>query len=183
MTITSTEFKKRFTPLLEKMDSTELEHLLPRLSPLEIAEGEQLLKMGEHSDSLYLLWEGQLSVEITGPGQTLHLVLIDEGKWVGEYCLIEPGPASATVRASRESKLLKLSSEDLDQYHREYPGGAAAMIRALSLDIAGRIRSVGRSVLSHVGDSEYRLKKESLREDRGFLAFMGKLFGAEEGKH
>ena len=86
-----------------------LEALLDYCELRQLAPGELLLSPGETNDTLYLLLEGRLNVNLersTGDGD----FVIEPGECVGEISIIDGRPATAFVAAAQPSVLMAVSA-------------------------------------------------------------------------
>lgn len=173
MQITGDDFKRHFPTLAAHMDNADIEVLLAALAPVSVKAGEQIITFGVASRSLYLVWHGRLSIAIEAQGKRLQLGQCGSGRWVGEIRLIEPGPASATVTAVEDGTLLALPHETFDRLRRAQPKAASALLQALSLDLAERLRSSGTHLLQPAGAGEYRMA-ETAEVRRGWFAELGR---------
>ena len=72
-----------------------------------VPAGEWLMRQGEPGDSLYVVRSGRLEIVLERPREEVLRVLT-RGAVVGELALITGSPRSASVRARRDSELLKL---------------------------------------------------------------------------
>lgn len=114
--------------------------ILDALQPCVLGGGEWLFRQGEVGDSLYLLARGRLQVWIGTPerdGSRESLVAeVGPGETVGEISLLTGGPRSASIRATRDSLLLRMDSAGFDRLGRERP----QVVRQLAGGIALRLR-------------------------------------------
>lgn len=102
---------------------------------------------------------------------------IRPGEWVGEITLIEPGPATASVTCVEESYLLALSHEAFNVLRVGHPGAAGALLHALSLNIAERLRATSERVIEQIGDNEYQLQDMPPKEKAAAVGLITRLLG------
>lgn len=114
--------------------------ILDALQPCALRGGEWLFRQGEVGDSLYLLARGRLQVWIGAPErgdpQESLVAEVAPGETVGEISLLTGGPRSASIRATRDSLLLRMDSAGLDRLGQERP----QVVRQLAGGIAMRLR-------------------------------------------
>lgn len=80
-------------------------------------EGEILVTQGERHDSLFMVLEGVLLPErIINPHSIIPLRAIKRGGIFGEINLFDPAGARATVKATTDGELWKISSERLNSW-------------------------------------------------------------------
>lgn len=81
---------------------------------LSLAGGETLFHSGEPGDALYVVISGRLQAVIEGEAGKEHIIgEIGRGELVGEMAVLTGDPRSATIRAVRDSELVRLSRRDL----------------------------------------------------------------------
>jgi NTE family protein len=104
--------------------------------------GSWLFREGEQGDSLFVLIAGRLEVLVEEPEQAVIRVL-GRGDVLGELALLTGSPRSASVRAIRDSELLKLEREDFHGLLETEP----VFVRALTRTLGEQLRdSRGRSI-------------------------------------
>lgn len=125
-------------PTLTSDDLAELAHTLPRRTVLA---NEVLLTAGQFNDTLYFVTKGELQVTLPFERGALVVGSRGAGTWVGEVTVLEPGPASATVTAALETEVQALSASTLLAMTHTHPALAGRLVRALSEDLAYRVRT------------------------------------------
>lgn len=102
------------TSLFGGLDADVLDSLLPQFEPIALAGGETLYRRGDAHDGVYVLCSGSLGA--FGPGHSgggeRLLGLIAPGSTVGELGLLTRRPRSATIRALRDSTVLRLADAE-----------------------------------------------------------------------
>ena len=109
-----------------------------RLERIRVESGEWLMRKGDPGDALYLVETGRLAV-VRGeqPDGSIDddeievLRVLGPGATVGELALVTGDPRSASVTASRDSGLLKLSYEDFRNLMTTVPTFNQALVSAL----------------------------------------------------
>ncbi len=119
-------------------DSASL--VLAALEPCVCRGGAWLFRQGDEGDAMYLLARGLLQVWIDSPdsadgGQRL-IAEIAPGETVGEIGMLAGGRRSASIRAVRDSLLLRMDAAAFDRLGQQRP----ALIRHIAGGIAARLR-------------------------------------------
>ncbi len=97
-------------PLLEGLSRARRARLRDLAEEVTVLAGQSLFEQGDPTDALYLVRTGRLQVVRDGhPVNELR-----RGAALGELGLLTESPRSATVRALRDSTLLRLSRESVD---------------------------------------------------------------------
>ncbi|MFN8157730.1 MAG: DHA2 family efflux MFS transporter permease subunit [Candidatus Nanopelagicales bacterium] len=111
-------------PLLSRLPASARDRLESGATPVELAAGEHLFHEGDEAADMYVVKAGRLEVE-TG-GRTVRE--LGAGAVLGELALLTGGTRSASVRARRDSRLLRVSQE----HFRDAVGDDAQTLTALS---------------------------------------------------
>ncbi len=115
------EFELRSLSLFSGLDAAALKVISERLEVQWIASGTDLFQQNDSADALYVLLSGALAVLHTAP--PLPGSLPTEAKWVGqvlagetvgEMAMLSGKPRTATVRAIRDSEVLRFKRSDFE---------------------------------------------------------------------
>jgi NTE family protein len=89
------------------------------LEPMPVPGGTCLVRQGDAADALFLVVSGRFEVLVEGrPGPVTE---IGAGSPVGEIAFFAGGERTATVRAQRDSLVLRLSREDFERLVAQFP--------------------------------------------------------------
>lgn len=105
-----------------------------------LAAGEVLIQSGQSVDSVFLLVSGRLTVTLMTGSTALDVGSHGPGAILGEVSLLDPGPSSATVRASEPSEVSGISRAALGALETEHPRAASAILHTLSHTLVERVR-------------------------------------------
>lgn len=105
------------------------------MTPTELPAGAVLFRRGERGDALYVLVRGRL--QVLDEDEAGVVAEIAPGQVVGELALLSRRPRNATVRAARDSALLRLDVESFDRLVAARP----AALLSLSRTIVERLES------------------------------------------
>ncbi len=141
MTVAASKLSQVYPHLVEHLSEEEREYLASLLELRRVDAGEELITYGEVSDSLFMVAEGDLVVSLPTGDDLVDLGRRGAGRWVGELGVIEPGPASATVRAGSDATLWVLTHEAFLRMREESPCCGAAIMEQVSKDVAARLRT------------------------------------------
>ena len=137
--IETNAFISQFPGFTLGLGDGEVAALMEALEMEELSAGETLLVAGTPSDALFLVWNGSLEVLLAGTDDEV-VARIGPGDVLGEVSLMDPGPASATVRCDTGAVLLVLTRERLEELWEEHPRVASRLLTHLARTLAERIR-------------------------------------------
>ncbi|WP_017461696.1 patatin-like phospholipase family protein [Dyella ginsengisoli] len=124
-------------PLFGRLDATTRRALGAAMVRLGLPGGRPLFKAGEPADALYLVASGSLGV-FDGP---THLVRqLGAGMSVGEASLLGDGRRHRTVRALRDSELLRLDRPTFEALLHRHPDLLLQLARETVARMQPRVR-------------------------------------------
>jgi CRP-like cAMP-binding protein len=103
--------------LFAPFSRSDRRELVQKFRAREARRGDVLVREGQPSDGLYVVLYGEVEVEAKGR----RLATLKEGEVFGEISLLQRSPATATVRATRHSSLLRLPKPDFDSIILSHP--------------------------------------------------------------
>lgn len=134
-------------PILGKMTLEQSIVLAQRLKVEEYRPGQIIFHMGEMGKTFYVIETGQ--VEVLAPdmgGQPSGVInRLGPGDFFGEIALLRAIPRTATIRATRATRLLAISREDFEAVVQRYPSIAHSLAETSGLRLL-RDRQIGRRV-------------------------------------
>ena len=137
--------------LTRHMTPDEAGALLRAMRPLRVPKGGFAVREGQQNDALYVVTDGRLAVEANVQGKVVKLGEKRVGQSFGELSLLTEAPTAAAVRALVASELLVLTREHLAELGRRDPQVELALIRALTEDLAERIRECAAEMRAQEG--------------------------------
>ena len=106
------------------------------------ADGEDIVRQGDVGDCMFVVQSGRVEVlQATAAGEQ-HLAFLETGDFFGEMAVFEKETRSATVRASGESRVLKVDKKTLLRRIKEDPLLAVNLLQTMSR----RIRDLNAEV-------------------------------------
>lgn len=109
------------------LDHATRQALQGELQDVQLAAGDVLFRQGDPGDSMYILLHGGLNVSVHGAegGEVIvkqfNVERPEYAIVVGEIALISGQPRSATISASRDASLARLSSSSFQKIAGRYP--------------------------------------------------------------
>lgn len=97
-----------------------LDYLARTLKTSRVVPGDTIFAEGEGlAREMYVLLDGEMEVsKRSRRGRDKRIAILGPKDWFGEMSMLDMQPRSATVRALAPSRLLRMTSEDLDALYR-----------------------------------------------------------------
>jgi CRP-like cAMP-binding protein len=142
-----------------------------------IPQDEVVIQQGVPVNSVILLLQGRMGVQVEGAGEIAEL---QAGDLVGEMSLVDSAPPSATVVAKIDSLALFLDKRILQQKLASDAHFASRFYRALAIVLTDRLRATEHRMAyrgsADLADETARLKDELDVEVLDHLALAGDRF-------
>ncbi len=118
-----------------------LNRLSQTLQQRRVGSGDTVFSEGDAAHEMFVVLDGELEVlKQSRKGRFQRVALLGPPDAFGEMSIIDVQPRSATVRAVAPTRLLRISSEDLDQLYRHDLKAYALIILNISRDLSRRLR-------------------------------------------
>jgi serine phosphatase RsbU (regulator of sigma subunit) len=121
-------------PFFTALPPDELDRLVAQLDVVHLNSGEVLFHEGDPGEHLYVVVKGELEI-LMGPDTDDELILnvLQEGEYLGEMSLIQPGGLrTASARARGNVTLLSMSRDQFRDLLVHHPELSTAMVSVLS---------------------------------------------------
>ncbi|HEX2685652.1 MAG TPA: cyclic nucleotide-binding domain-containing protein [Kofleriaceae bacterium] len=116
------------TPLFAGMPSDALQELVANLQLVLLERGEQLFREGDPGDALYVIVEGEVSVQGDG-SPPVEVSRLGPGTFLGEVALMTDQPRSATVVCVQAAELLRIDRHTLSRVLANHGDVLRAVLR------------------------------------------------------
>ena len=118
-----------------------LKRLAADLKQVRFSPGEAIFHEGDPAHEMFVVLDGELEVlKKSRKGRLQRVAILGPQDAFGEMSIIDVQPRSATVRALAPSRLLRLSTEDLDHLYRHDLKAYALIILNIARDLSRRLR-------------------------------------------
>jgi CRP-like cAMP-binding protein len=128
--------------LFGALTDATIEHLARTLSTTRAATGDVVFREGDvPAREMYVVLEGEMEVsKRSRRGRDIRIAILGPNDWFGEMSMIDLQPRSATVRALAPSRLVRMTSADLDAVYRLDLKSYALIILNVARDLSRRLR-------------------------------------------
>jgi len=150
--------------------------------------GTEIIREGELQDRFYVVVTGKLSITALASGREVALSEASPGECLGEVSLLEPGPASASVRVVEEATLWSMNIDNFRAYLTKHPGGAGALLLGMASCLSQRLRQANLLISQHHArpvetlpqGRERAITADNTPVEIGFFDWLKKPFGAQQ---
>jgi CRP/FNR family transcriptional regulator, cyclic AMP receptor protein len=133
--------KLREIGLFGALSDEVLIHLASTLKQLAAMPGEMIFREGDLAHEMFVLLDGEVEVvKKSRAGREHRIALLGPADCFGEMSLIDMQARSATVRSVAPSRLLRISSEDMDALYRHDLKSYALITLNIARDLSRRLR-------------------------------------------
>jgi CRP/FNR family transcriptional regulator, cyclic AMP receptor protein len=163
-------------PIFNELEDHERADLAEVLAVCHFPAGEVVFNFGDPGDSLYIIRSGTAEVFITNStGERIVLEQPGPGAVFGEISLLDQGPRTASVLATRDLEALRLDRENLKRFLDTHPPAVLSLLTAMGRRLrwsGARLRyTATRNVNEEVKDKRTTVQKVA----EGIAAFAGSI--------
>ena len=126
----------RQVPLFSKIAPAMQKLLCFGSERLTYDPGQNLVKVGEMADAVYVIIEGSADVTVPGPRGTVVVNTLGKNDILGEIAIFVDLPRTATVCAATKVEALRISKDLFVNIVRQNPDAAIELIRILATRLA-----------------------------------------------
>jgi uncharacterized membrane protein len=166
-------------PFFQFLDEAERTALAAQLDVARFPAGAMVFNYGDPGDSLYIIRSGEVEVFVKDDtGERIVLETATEGHLFGEISLLDGGPRTASVFATRDLEALRLDRSDLHQFLNSHPQAALDLLAATGRRLrqsAERLRhTASRNVNEEIEDKRTTVQKVAdwIAEFSGSITFL-----------
>ena len=157
----------RKVALFARFDEEQIAALEEVMVRRSLRSGDTVFEQGAEGDTLIVLLDGMLRVEVTGEdGAATAVARIHTGEVVGEMAVLDPAPRSASVIAATDCEVLELSRGGLLQLRRLAPSVSAGIVGGIIADVTRRLRDVNLRIDKELDPDKGKVQAGAGREAR-----------------
>jgi CRP-like cAMP-binding protein len=118
-----------------------LDHLCKTLHDKRVGAGEAVFREGDPAREMYVLLDGEMEVlKKSRRGRDQRVAILGPNDTFGEMSVIDMQARSATVRALAPSRVLRLSTEDMDALYRHDLKSYTHIVLNVARELSRRLR-------------------------------------------
>jgi CRP-like cAMP-binding protein len=121
------------------------------------ALGEEIIKQGAASESIFIIRRGEASVELAGTGSRAIVATLGPGDICGDIAFLEKGRATAAVVAKDEKvEVDVIDAQQLRDLFESFPRLASRFYLSLALILAQRLKDTSRELAREMAQRDRR---------------------------
>lgn len=118
-----------------------LVHLATTLEVVEVGPGVHIFREGEAANCMFVVLQGDMEVlKKSKTGNNARVAVLGPGDWFGEMGVIDVQSRSATVMTVSPSRLIKMTSADLDSLYRFDVKAYSLIVLNIAREMSRRLR-------------------------------------------
>ena len=139
--------------LLEGASNEHLEQLASISRCIEIPQGTTLFREGEDANTVYLIVQGRVALEICAPGIGCRRILtVNDGEILGWSPLLENGQFTATAKSLAPTLSIEIDGKAIRQLCEQYPRFGYEFMRCAALALGKRLSATRLQLLNVYGE-------------------------------
>jgi CRP-like cAMP-binding protein len=148
----------RKVPLFGGLDPAKLKLLAFTSRAVRFGSGEDLMRVGEAADSVYVIIEGEVEILGETPAGEFVIGVLGSNASIGEMGVLSNVPRGTTVRAKEAVRALRIAGDIFLRLLTDNPGCALHVMR----DLSARVNAGNARVAAALRDVESL--KQQLRD-------------------
>ncbi len=127
------------------LSPADVDRLLAFMTPVNVREGEYVMRHGDAGDRLYVILRGRVEILRAGSARgDMRLALFGPGLMFGEMAMLTGRPRTADALCNVDAELLALDRERFERLAHEAPAIYTHIVRNIALQLSDRLRDTTR---------------------------------------
>lgn len=111
------------------------------LEVFELGPGATVFREGDSGREMYVVLEGEMEIlRHSKRDHEARVAILGPNDWFGEMSILDIMPRSATVRVIAPSRMLRLTTQDLDSLYRRDLKSYSLIVLNIAREISRRLR-------------------------------------------
>ncbi|HEY8272688.1 MAG TPA: cyclic nucleotide-binding domain-containing protein [Pseudobdellovibrionaceae bacterium] len=144
----------------------------------KVAKDTYLFRDGDAPDAMYIVKSGMLAVTKTKGSSEVIIAEIGPGAMVGEMAIFDKKPRSANVKATKDSEVISLPYEGLNQQMDSLPVWVKAIMRTMNENLRESNKKI--RLLENPNQDEDRFPPHTIIKLLSLINLVGHKYGKPE---
>lgn len=129
------------TPMFENLDPSEIMEIIHIVEIEQYQAGEKIFSEGDAGDAWFVLYRGAVEVLKHGKDGEKRITELEPQACFGEISILDGSPRSATIRATEDSIVFRVTRDSFDALINDDHLVAYKLIRQMAILLAKRQRT------------------------------------------
>jgi CRP/FNR family cyclic AMP-dependent transcriptional regulator len=140
------------TPWTNDFSFDQIKKLADFMDVYQVDPETVIFGEGDRQAYLVLIVEGRVDVvKRDSDHRPKRITTLGPGKTIGEMCLIDGEPRSASAVASSPATLLVMTAEHFARLNREFPGIGLLLVLKIAKQVSQCLRQTSGRLIDHLG--------------------------------
>jgi uncharacterized protein YbbK (DUF523 family)/CRP-like cAMP-binding protein len=153
-------------PIYRDFDADDIEILAKICGEKKYTNGQAVFRENEAGDGMYIIKKGVVKIFKENKARKKFIASLTEGEFFGELALIDGSPRSATVEASGDVELVKLSTESFARLKSEYARTGFKVTDVLLKFLSYRIRRTTKKAATLMKGRKIKKLKKTAKKNK-----------------
>lgn len=133
-------------PPFKGFDAADLSAIASVGEEKSVQREETVFEEDSKGDSMYVLKSGAVKIIKRVKNQENTIAMLNPGEFFGEMALLDGLPRSATVRATADSEVLKITQEGYKALRKDHPHTALKLMDLIIKVLSNRLRQANKNL-------------------------------------
>jgi CRP-like cAMP-binding protein len=140
----------RSIPFLEKLTDAELQAFAGLIETRDYKRGDRILEEGSVPTAFYVIRDGVVHVRRRANKREMLLTRLGSGSFFGEINLFDPGLATASIYAMKDSRIAAIPYDRFRAYMDQHPYAGYRIASAILSELAQRMRTTSARLANSI---------------------------------
>ncbi|MBC86103.1 MAG: hypothetical protein CL677_02900 [Bdellovibrionaceae bacterium] len=143
--VTRIKFLQRL-PFFRKLSLRQVRVISGHLHYREYMENEYLFEYGNPGAALFLIFKGEVAIEVPTENGVNHVATLESNSFLGELALLSSAERTAGARTLKPTQCFALYRNDLDRLADSSPEICAEIYKALAKVVGRRLEATTKQI-------------------------------------
>jgi len=156
-------------PLFRDLTKEEIKQIAEITEEITMSKNSFLFKQGDEADSFYIILEGEVEVIKEFSQKEQKLVNMSRGAIIGEMAFLTETRRTGTIRATEETKLIKISKDKFKKLMHEEHIAVYKLVYRIAQILSFRLARISEQFVD-------QLKTDKTTNQENIIEYCRKLF-------
>lgn len=133
-------------PFFKSLSVRQLRKIGNYLHFREFTENEYLFEYGNPGAALFLIYTGEVAIEVPTKNGLKTVAILEEHSFLGELALLSASERTASARTTKKTKCFAFFRNDLVRLGEAYPEIGTEIYKALAIVVGKRLEATTKKI-------------------------------------